>query len=261
MKKHKDELISIIMPTYNSSEYIESAIKSIFSQTYTNWELIIIDDHSTDNSFEVISRLRMNKNYKIKYFKNDKNMGVSKSRNIGIEKSTGSWIAFLDSDDMWRENKLMKQFDETKNVNVNFIFTGSSYINEMNEEYPGVYIDIKDMCYDDLLKNNSISLSSVLINKCLLIKNQFENDTVHEDYLLWLKILKNGIVAKAIKEPLLIYRLSRKSKSGNKIKSIRMTYGVYRELEISKIKSIYYTVNHLVSASKKYKEIFKGNKG
>ncbi|ASI36434.1 glycosyl transferase family 2 [Exiguobacterium sp. N4-1P] len=260
MAKNNESLVSIIMPTYNSSDYIKAAINSVFSQTYENWELIIVDDHSTDGSEELIAKLIMNYKNKTKYIKNNKNLGVSKSRNIGIEESKGEWIAFLDSDDAWKESKLLKQFEKVKELNEEFIFTGSSYINEKNEKYSGDFIDIKNMSYKELLRNNSISLSSVLIKKYLLEKNNFENDRVHEDYLLWLKILKTGIKAIAIKEPLLIYRLSKTSKSGNKLKSIRMTYGVYRDLGINIISSIYYTLNHLFKASKKYKEIFNGNK-
>ncbi|WKV07997.1 glycosyltransferase family 2 protein [Thermoanaerobacterium sp. CMT5567-10] len=252
---NKQMLVSIIMPTYNCEKYIEQAINSVINQTYKEWELLVIDDGSEDNTVEIIKELSK-KDSRIRFVKNEKNQGVSATRNIGISLANGNWIAFLDSDDMWDKTKLEKQMKYAEKTSAEFLFTGSSYINEDGEYYKGIFEVPDKVTYKKLRNHNVISCSSVLIKKRLFDNIKMEKDDMHEDYAVWLRILRTGILAYGINEPLLIYRISRNSKSGNKIKSIKMTYKVFRFIGLNPIVSIYFTFRHVIESVKKYKKIF-----
>lgn len=157
-------LVSIIMPAYNAGKYISDSIASVISQTYQNWELIIINDYSKDNTPKIIENYA-NADSRIKVFSNSKNVGVSETRNKGIELATGNWIVFLDSDDMWHPQKLEKQIEKIKSNSADFIFTGASYVNEKGEAYSGVFCVPEKISFNELLFQNVISCSSVLLNK------------------------------------------------------------------------------------------------
>lgn len=248
-------LVSIIMPAYNCEKYISESINSVLEQTYKNYELIIIEDGSKDQTVDIITDF-LKKDNKIKLIKNKVNKGVSYSRNIGINYSSGEWVAFLDSDDMWTSDKLEKQMMYvSKNKNVEFLYTGSSFINENSEPYSWIMEVPQKVKYKDLLKQNIISCSSVLIKKVYLTKYKMEYDSMHEDYVLWLKILKNETDACGINEPLLIYRISSNSKSGNKIKSMFMTLRTYKHVGLNPIVSFYYLVWYIIKGLKKYYNI------
>lgn len=107
-----EPLVSIITPVYNSEEYLEETILSVINQTYKNWELLLIDDYSTDNSYKIIEKYLTDE--RIKYLRNERNSGPAITRNVGLEKSKGEYIAFLDSDDIWAKNKLELQIDYMK---------------------------------------------------------------------------------------------------------------------------------------------------
>jgi len=252
----KEVLVSIVMPAYNCEMYIAESIKSILTQTYRNWELLVLDDCSNDNTLQIIQELSQ-QDSRIKVLSNSKNMGVSATRNKGIGVASGEWIAFLDSDDIWRQDKLEKQIELSNRQSANFIFTGSSYINSDGKAYKGVFEVPDKITYKKLRVHNVISCSSVLIKKKYFESVQMENDDIHEDYAVWLKILKSGVTAYGINEPLLIYRISKNSKSGNKFKTIKMTYGVFRFIGLNPIMSLYFTSRHLIASLWKYKKIYK----
>lgn len=248
-------LVSIVMPAYNCEKYISESVDSVLKQTYENYELIIIEDGSKDRTIDVINEI-LKKDNRIKLLKNEENKGVSYSRNNGISHSKGEWIAFLDSDDMWFEDKLEKQMNYvTENNSVEFVFTGSSFVNENSQPYSWIMEIPKKVTYKELLKQNIISCSSVLIKKDYFTKYKMEHDYMHEDYLLWLKILKNGTNAYGINEPLLIYRVSSSSKSGNKIKSMLMTFNTYKHIGLNPIAALYYLTWYIAKSLKKYNNI------
>lgn len=252
--KKSQPLVSVIMPAYNCEKYIEEAIHSVMTQTYKEWELIIIDDGSVDSTVETIKQI-LNKENRIRFFKNEKNIGVSKTRNRGISLANGEWIAFLDSDDKWRKDKLEKQMIHAEKLSVDFLFTGSSYINEEGKFYKGIFEVPEEVDYKKLRTHNVISCSSVIIKKRFFRHVKMENDDMHEDYALWLQILAIGIKAHGVNEPLLIYRISKDSKSGNKLKTLKMTYKAFRFVGIKKIQSMYFTSRHIIGSIKKYKKI------
>lgn len=250
----KEPLISIIMPAYNCEKYIEDAINSVIAQTYNSWELIVIDDGSKDNTIKIVEGLS-DKDKRIRFYKNEKNLGVSETRNKGISFAKGDWIAFLDSDDMWEESKLEKQILIANKVGAEFVFTGSSFINENGDDYKGIFEVPKTVTYKTLRTHNVISCSSVLIRKKFFKDIKMEKDDMHEDYAVWLRVLRTGVCAYGINEPLLVYRISRNSKSGNKIKTIKMTYKVFRFIGINPIFSAYFMCRHIIGSIKKYKKI------
>jgi teichuronic acid biosynthesis glycosyltransferase TuaG len=250
----RHELISIIMPAYNCENYIEESIASVINQTYRNWELIVIDDGSTDNTVDFIKTMA-NVEERIKFFENNQNQGVSATRNRGIALAAGKWIAFLDSDDMWDKSKLEKQLFYADKHNAEFVFTGSSFVNERGNFYQGIFKVPEKVNYKRLRTHNVISCSSVLIKKSFFENIKMEKDEMHEDYAVWLRVLKTGIQAFGINEPLLIYRISPNSKSGKKIKTIKMTYKVYRFIGMNRPASIYFMLSHILKSILKYKNI------
>ena len=248
-------LVSIVMPAYNCEKYVVEAINSILAQTYRNWELLVLDDGSKDNTLRIIEEFSQ-KDSRIKALPNGKNIGVSATRNRGIELATGEWIAFLDSDDMWKPEKLEKQFEIVEKEAAEFLFTGSSYINEEGEAYKEIFEVPEKITYKKLRNQNVISCSSVLVKKKYFEHIKMEKDEMHEDYAVWLRILKTGVTAFGVNEPLLIYRISRNSKSGNKMKTVKMTYKVFRFVGINPFGSAYFMLRHVIASVGKYKRIF-----
>lgn len=251
----EEPLISIVMPCYNSSKTIKESIESVIKQTYSNWELIIIDDFSSDGTVEIIKQYE--KLGKIKgYFKKE-NSGVANSRNIGINISTGGYIAFLDSDDLWENDKLAKQVKYMMINKISFTHTSVKYINFSGEYLPAENIPQEKISYSSLKFNNIITTSSVMVKKKFLAGIKMEDGDFHEDFLFWLELLKkNKISAHCVTNAYVTYRFQKGSKSANKIKSFIMTYDVYRRLGINPLFSLLYTCSHLLKAGLKYKKIF-----
>ncbi len=259
-KINDEALISVIMPVYNSEKYVVDAIKSVLNQTYHNIELIVIDDFSTDGTASIVKELSQ-MDSRIKFHINNKNLGVSAARNKGVSLSRGDWIAYLDSDDMWTDNKLEKQYNLINVKNVDFVFTGSSFVNEKGKSLEWTLGVPEKITFKELLKQNVISCSSVLIKKHYVEKYKMDRDDIHEDFGTWLRILKSGtydennscgMYAYGINEPLLIYRISSNSKSGNKIKSMMMNYKTYRYVGLNPLTSLYYMCWYVVRGLRKY---------
>ncbi|WP_096203109.1 glycosyltransferase family 2 protein [Bacillus sp. FJAT-45350] len=253
-KIQKSVLVTVIMPAYNSEKYIEESIESVLLQTYSNIELIVLDDGSTDNTIKIIEKLS-SKDQRINLYKNERNLGVSETRNKGISMAKGEWIAFLDSDDIWEKTKLEKQMMYAEASNAEFLYTAVTYINEEGRAYSGQFKVPPKVSYKQLLRQNIITCSSVLLKKDFFKNIKMERDEMHEDYAVWLRILRTGVYAHGINEPLLIYRISKNSKSGNKVKTIKMTYRVFRFIGLNQLKSAYFTLRHVIGAFYKYKKI------
>ena len=218
-RKKKDAefgLISIIMAAYNAEKTIKAAIDSVLKQTYKNWELLVIDDCSCDKTCRIVEEVS-NQDKRISLIKNEVNRGVSYSRQRALESSKGQWIAILDSDDMWASQKLEKQIELQQEQEADLLYTGSTFV-DTNGGLIDWYLHAPQiMTYKQLLKQNLISNSSALVKKELYLKFYASGDKMHEDFATWLGILKTGVVAYGVDEPLLIYRLDKSSKSGNKV--------------------------------------------
>lgn len=244
----QDELISVIMPAYNSEKYIADSIISVLMQTYKNWELIIIDDGSKDATKNVIQRFQ---DKRIIYIY-QKNEGVASARNNGISKANGRYIAFLDSDDLWLSNKLELQLNYMQNHNYGFTYTWYRQFHIEPDEVHKVVKTKQSVDYLELLKGNDIGCLTVMIDRHY-IKNIFMPSSHHEDYVTWLNILRNGYKAHALAIDLARYRKTNNSLTGNKFKSLLWTWKVYRVTQkFSIIKSLYYLSYYLIQGIKKH---------
>ncbi|WP_195600003.1 glycosyltransferase family 2 protein [Longibaculum muris] len=240
-----DDLVSIIMPSYNTANYIEESIQSVLNQTYTNWELIIVDDCSTDNTDEIISKFLEDK--RIHYFKNEKNLGAAVSRNKALREANGRWITFLDSDDLWNSLKLEKQINFMISNDYHFSYTCYKEIDEENREM-GVIISgpkkitkfgMHTYCWPGCLT----VMYDAKFNGLIQIKDIKKNN----DYALWLNLCKKSNCYLYC-EILASYRKRQGSISNQKkYKLIKYHYILYKEcMCYSVLKSIFFTNLNLI---------------
>lgn len=226
---NNQELVSVIMPLYNCQDYVSTTIESVINQTYNNWELIIIDDKSTDNSLEVVKKIMQNEK-RIKLIRSEINEGAARARNKGIRVSKGKYIAFLDSDDIWENTKLEKQIDFMKKRNASFSFTAFK-----RDYYNGkvrVFNVPKKVTYYSTLLKNSICNSTVVIDVSKLGKTYYPDIRKRQDYGLWLKILREKTkYAHGLNEVLTIRNVRKQSVSSNKLGLIQYQWRLYREYE------------------------------
>ncbi|MGI6745549.1 MAG: putative teichuronic acid biosynthesis glycosyltransferase TuaG [Firmicutes bacterium ADurb.Bin300] len=250
--------ISVVMPAYNAESFIEDAVNSVLAQTFEDYELIIIDDCSGDNTYEMIEGFAR-KDSRIRVYRNEKNSGVSFTRNFGISVARYKWIAFLDSDDMWRPKKLEKQLELLKeHPNAIITYTGSSFIDFEGTPFSYNLPAVPVITYKELLKHNLLSCSSVMVKKDVIKRIKMAHDKMHEDYSAWLQILREYEYAFGINEPLLVYRISKNSKSANRIKSARMIYNSYRYVGYNFIIAALLMLRYSIYSIKKRRLIKRG---
>lgn len=243
-----NSIVSIITPCYNASSYISFTIESVLKQTYPNWEMIIVDDCSTDNSSDIIKQF-ISGDTRIKYFKTDNPSGSPVlPRNIGIEKATGRYIAFLDSDDIWLPTKLEEQLKFFKDDKTAVAFSNYEKMNEAGERNQRIIIAPKETNYHNLLKGNVIgNLTGIYDTE--KVGKVYCQDIRHEDYVLWLSILKKGYLAKNTNTVTALYRVRENSVSSNKLKILSWQWNILRNVEkISLPKAIYYYINYAIRA-------------
>lgn len=225
-----NELVSIITPSYNTAKYIAETIRSVQNQTYKNWELIIVDDCSNDNTDEIVAEYLNDK--RIRYIKNDTNSGAAVSRNRALREAKGKWIAFLDSDDLWSSEKLEKQIRFMENGNYKFSYTCYEEINESSEPL-GVTVSgpskitkhgMYNYCWPGCLTVMYDSEAIGLIQIADIKKNN--------DYAMWLKVCKKADCY-LLDETLAKYRRGRTGSISNHgfVKLIKWHYKLYREAE------------------------------
>ena len=229
------------MPNYNGEHYIAEAIRSVQAQTFTYWELLVIDDCSTDGSTLSINQFLVDA--RIKLFINAQNQGVANARNIGIEHAKGQYISFLDSDDLWAPEKLKKQYDL---LNGSDYFCSHTEFIEICEE--GEYVRTRRspriVNRSNLLLHNYIGNLSGMYDAFSLGK-RYQKDIMHEDYDMWLDILISTDSVKPTGN-LASYRVRSKSLSSNKIKSLIGHYGVLRRNQTGASLSVLFTCFHIM---------------
>lgn len=242
-------LVSVIMPAHNAEKYIARAIESVLFQDIS-LELLIINDCSTDKTAEIAGKYEDGR--KVFLLHNEKNLGVAESRNVGIRRAAGKYVAFLDADDWWSKGKLRAQYDKLEETGMVLCCTGRELMNP-DGTTQGKVIGVPEMItYSMLLRTNRIPCSSVVIKTEAAREFYMCHDELHEDYILWLKVLKNYGEACGINEPMLKSRMSRGGKSRNKVKSAKMQFGVYRYMGFGFLKSCYYFVQYAVNGVRKY---------
>ena len=220
--------VSIIIPYCNKKKFILKTLNSAINQTYKNFEVIIIYDDSLKNDLQYIKKIvRLNK--KVILLINKKNLGAGYSRNKGIKYSKGDYIAFLDADDLWDKKKLALQINFMEKNKISFSHTSYKIINEKNNLL-GVQIAEKYISYYNLLKSCDIGLSTVVLKKDIMKKNNFPNLKTKEDYVLWLKLAKKNKIY-GLKKKLSSWRRSENSLSSSFFQKILDAFRVYYKYE------------------------------
>lgn len=232
------------MPCHNAAKYIKDSIESVLSQTFKDWELLIVDDCSSDNSVDVAASFA---DERIKIFKNEKNLGAALTRNVAIEKANGRYIAFLDADDMWDETKLEKQLAFMEENG--YAFTYSHYYVLSPDGTKTEYKPGDSYSFKQLLKSCNIGCLTVIYDSEKLGKVFMATDAPkREDFATWLKILKTGEVAHGFPEPLATYRMNPNGVSSSKFKLLKYQYIMYRKsVGMNPFKATYYTVTSAVN--------------
>lgn len=241
--------VTVVMPAYNCERYIETAITSVLRQRVP-LELIIVEDHSTDGTADVIRKFESDD--RVIYIHNAINAGVSESRNIGIRMAKGRYIAFLDADDYWTADKLERQVTLMEEKQAVLSSTARELMDEDGRLLGKIISVPEQLSYKDLLKSNRINTSGAMIRTEVANEFLMGQDHLHEDYILWLKVLKKYGVAYGLNEPMLKYRVMKQSKSGDKLKSAKMTWGVYRYMGLNCLQSLYYFVQYAIAGVIKY---------
>ena len=232
-------LVSVLMPYYKKKPFIESSIQSILNQTYQNFEIIVIDDELSDESFEVLKKIST-LDKRIIIIKNKKNQGAGESRNFGIKIASGEYIAFCDCDDLWKKTKLDQQIKFMKNLEIDFCFTAYEVIDD-KESKIGFREAQNKLNFNNLIKSCDIGLSTVILKKKLFSNSnyRFANLKTKEDYVLWLKLAKDGILLNGLNENLASWRKSKNSLSSSVTQKIIDGFRVYNSyLKFNIIKSI-----------------------
>ena len=241
------ELVSIIMPVHNAERYLEEAIRSVMSQTYGNWELLVVNDNSSDTSMEIANRLAA-EDSRVKIYDNPTPTGYPATpRNMAVELAKGRYIAFLDSDDAWLPEKLEHQlpfFDEAENIGV--VFSDYEKIDEASKRTDRIIRARKITTYKKLLLGNVIGNVTALYDVERVGKAYFPL-VRHEDYAMWLSVLKRGFVARNTGEVMAPYRVSTGSVSSRKTRLLRWQWDIYRQVEkLGLLKSVYYYLNYAI---------------
>lgn len=239
------------MPNFNGEKFIAQAIKSVVKQSVDCWELIIVDDNSIDNSITIIESFAVNDS-RIKFFKLEENKGVSHARNFAISRANGRYIAFLDCDDIWHPLKLEKQIELMRKTNCALSYCSYSIINENNLHRGTVLLKHLTLSYNIMLKNNYIGCLTAIYDTKIVGKMYMNEELKsHEDFLLWLKILKNNNIACGCPEVLASYRVVKNSLSRSKFKqALNHWFFLRKILNISFFNSLYffsiYSLNGIV---------------
>lgn len=245
-------IFSIITPCYNAGLHISETIESVLKQTFDFWEMIIVDDCSTDNSQKIINDYIV-KDSRIKYFKTDQKSGSpSLPRNIGIDNARGKYIAFLDSDDIWLPDKLVNQIQFIEKYNYDLIYSYYEKMTWDGKRNERIIKTRKETKYSDLLKSNSIPCLTSVIKKDIIGDTRFKQ-IPQEDFCFWLDILKKGFTAYNTCEITAIYREAKNSRSANKLDMFKGYWNVIRNHQhIGIIPSCYYMATYSFLGLAKY---------
>ena len=223
-------LVSVIMPCYNMEQFIADTIRSVIHQTFADWELLIVDDASTDGTVAVIQSLA-GQDDRIHFSANQEHAGIAPTRNACIEKAKGRFLAFLDADDLWHQEKLERQLKFMLERHIGFSYTSYDLVDEGGKPLGKTIKAAGDLDYKAYLHNTIIGCSTVMVDTEMIHPVIVPNFRTSEDTATWLDILKKGFKAYAIEEPLTSYRIRRKSASSNKLKAASDLWKVYRQHE------------------------------
>ena len=244
-------LVSVIMPCYNMERFISETIASVQRQTYPHWELLIVDDASTDRTADMVKNLQ-NQDERIRFFVKPQHSGIADTRNQCLKMAQGRFLAFLDSDDLWHHEKLEKQLHFMIRRNIGFSYSSYDCIDETGKTLEKTVKAAGNLDHDAYTHNTIIGCSTVMIDKSIVGAVVVPNFRTSEDTATWLNILKKGFLAYAIDEPLTSYRVRQHSASSNKLKAASDLWRVYRKQEkLSLFKALGCFISYAFHAVKK----------
>lgn len=233
MMEEKRPVVSIITPVYNVEKFIRETMESVRTQTYEDWELLLVEDGSTDGTPEVIQGyLEETGENRIRLIRLGENVGAARARNLGVKEARGRYLAYVDADDLWTPEKLEHQLQFMAKKDAAFSFTGYEFADE-NGKGTGKVVKVPETInYKEALKNTTIFTSTVMFDSERIPKEELEMPVIKsEDTALWWKILRSGRVAYGLNENLVKYRRAGKSLSSNKLEAIRRIWNLYRKAE------------------------------
>lgn len=247
-------MVSVIMAAYNSENYVESAIRSVQGQTMADWELIVIDDCSDDRTRKIVEDLA-SEDHRIRLLCNETNMGTAGSRNRGLDVCRGKYGAILDSDDVWHPEKLEKQLMLAKEKSADIVYTSYAIVGEDGKKRCGDYLVPGTTDLKQMLSQNHIGCSTVLIDLTTSGDYRFSEEYYHEDYALWLRMLRDGKRAAGVESVLVDYRYRTDSRAANKLLSAKRRWKIYRgQMEMSLPASGWYLSRYMLNGVFKYRK-------
>ena len=236
----QNPLVSVIMPAYNSNEFISQAIESVIAQHYKNWELIIVDDASKDATVNTV-RNYVNKDARIKIFRNEINYGAGYARNKAVKEATGEFIAFLDADDLWKPEKLSQQLNFCKENNAKIVFSSYDRISENGKALNEIIEALPFVNYSKQIKSNYIGNLTGMYNAAKIGKVYHPEIRKRQDWAMWLEVIRKGGTAHGMEESLALYRIRKGSVSENKLEMLSYNFKIYNKvLGFGKLKSMYW---------------------
>ncbi|WP_332033851.1 glycosyltransferase family 2 protein [Kaistella sp.] len=246
--------VSIITPVFNSSKFLEETIASVLNQTFTDWEWMITDDQSTDNSVEIIQKIN---DSRIQLILSDKNGGAGHARNLSLKQASGRFITFLDADDFWEPNFLEEMISFMKKENTELAYSNYARCDENLNPVIDDFKADKPVTFDNLLKTCRLSLLSSMYDSQRVGKEYFPEGSKREDHVMWLNLLKKIPVGKPLPKTMAKYRMHQSSISRKKSNIVKDQYLVYKDyMNFSTVKSLYYTANWALNGFMKYSKLF-----
>lgn len=228
-----NELISIIVPVYNAENYILETMDSVLAQTYSDWELLLVDDCSSDRSAEVIAQYaEKEKESRIRLIRQTSNQGAACARNRGLMEAQGRYIAYLDADDFWMPEKLEHELEFMRKKDAAFVFTGYEFADENGAGLGKVVRVPETLSYRQALSNTTIFTTTVMFDTEKIPREQLVMPQIKsEDTALWWRVLRCGHTAYGLDENLALYRRARRTLSSNKLEAMRRIWNLYRKAE------------------------------
>lgn len=223
-------LVSVIVPCYNMERFISDTIDSVRRQTYPHWELLIVDDASTDGTVDVIQKHCAQED-RIHFVVKPKHSGIADTRNQCLKMAKGRYLAFLDADDLWHPEKLEQQLQFMTEQNIGFSYSSYDCVDESGNPTGKTIKAAGDLDYNAYLHNTIIGCSTVMLDTEKVGNVVVPNFRTSEDTATWLNILRKGFIAYAIEQPLTSYRIRQHSASSNKLKASSDLWRVYRQQE------------------------------
>lgn len=246
-------LVSVIIPCYNVEKTVADTVRSALTQTHEDMDILLIDDGSTDGTAALLEVLTA-EDSRIRLLSNPGNLGLEATRNRGLADNRGDYAALLDADDQWEPDKLERQLRLMKSTGCDFCYTGYSFMDAEGNPLRGEYLPPEEIDYAGMLRENVVGNSTVVMTRQVARDYRFRTGWGHEDYVLWMELLRDGKTARGISDPLMRYRRSPHSRSGDKKKAAANRWRIYRRfLDMGRLESARAFASYALRALRKHR--------